>query len=304
MSCQVKPLYNGLMNFYIGCPIWSFKGWVGSFYPLKTKPADFLHEYTRRLTTVEGNTTFYAIPPKKTILNWVAEMPEGFHFCPKLPRTISHEGKLEEHIEDALSFIEIMKQLGSRLGPMFLQLPPRYSPNLLSDLKTFLTEWPHEVRLAVEVRHLDWFDATHHESLNQILTEHNMARVVIDTRPIRELKGDAILRGSAYESLLEARERKPDVPVIPERTADFVFIRYIGHPKMAYNVAFLDEWADYLISQLKDGASAYMFCHSPDNMLAPYICRELHERIASEVTVPPLPWDETDSTTLHQGRLF
>lgn len=292
------------MNFYIGCPIWSFKGWVGNFYPLKTKSADYLREYTRRLTTVEGNTTFYAVPSKATIQGWSAEMPEGFHFCPKLPRTISHEGKLEEHIEDAHSFVEIMGQLGPRLGPIFLQLPPRYSPSLLPDLEAFLADWPRDVRLAVEVRHQDWFDEPNHEKLNHLLEKHSMARVVIDTRPIRNLKGDAILRGSAYQSLLEARERKPDVPVIPERTADFVFIRYIGHPQLTYNVAFLDEWGGYLSSQLREGASAYVFCHSPDNMIAPYLCRELHQHIATQVTVPPLPWDETDSTTLRQGRLF
>ena len=304
MIGKVKSLYNGLMNFYIGCPVWSFKGWVGNFYPEKTRPADFLHEYTRRLTTVEGNTTFYAVPSKETIDGWAAEMPDGFHFCPKIPRTISHEGKLEGHIDGALSFVEIMGQLGPRLGPMFLQLPPRYSPSLLADLEAFLADWPRDARLAVEVRHLDWFDEPHHDALNRLLKQHNMARVVIDTRPIRDLKGDAILRGSAYESLLEARERKPDVPVIPERTADFVFIRYIGHPQLAYNVAFLDEWRDYLVSQLQEGANAYMFCHSPDNMIAPYVCRELHQRVAARVSVPPLPWDETDATTLQQGRLF
>ncbi|MBN1450605.1 MAG: DUF72 domain-containing protein [Anaerolineales bacterium] len=292
------------MNFYIGCPIWSFKGWVGNFYPQGTKPGDFLREYTRRLTTVEGNTTFYTIPPKKTILSWVAEMPETFRFCPKLPRAISHEGTLTQHSEDALSFVEIMDQLGVRLGPMFLQLPPRYSPSLLADLEAFLVVWPRDVRLAVEVRHLDWFDAPHHEALNQLLAQYNMARVVIDTRPIRNLKGDKILRGSAYESLLEARERKPNVPVIPDRTADFIFIRYIGHPKEAYNMAFLTEWAGYLVSQLREGANAYVFCHSPDNMIAPDLCRELHQRVAEQIPVPPLPWDEADANTLQQGRLF
>jgi uncharacterized protein YecE (DUF72 family) len=187
---------------------------------------------------------------------------------------------------------------------MFLQLPPRFSPDLLPNLEAFLAEWPSEIPLAVEVRHLDWFDAPQHDLLNELLTEHNMARVVIDTRPIRNLKRDAILRGSAYESLLEARERKPDVPVIPERTADFVFIRYIGHPDMDYNLAMLDEWVNYLISQLRQGANAYVFCHSPDNMIAPYLCRELHQRIATQVSIPSLPWDETDSTTFQQGRLF
>jgi uncharacterized protein YecE (DUF72 family) len=292
------------MNFYIGCPIWSFKGWEGNFYPLKTKPIDFLREYTRRLTTVEGNTTFYAIPPKKTIEGWAAEMPDGFHFCPKIPRTISHEGNLSRHIEESASFMEIMSQLDSCLGPAFLQLPPRFSPLQFDDLQIFLKAWPSEHQLAVEVRHLDWFDGQSHEELNQLLSQQNMARVMIDTRPIRDLKGDAILRGSAYESLLEARERKPDVPVIPERTANFVFIRYIGHPELEYNTAFLNEWAEYLISQLQEGADIYFFCHSPDNMIAPYLCRELHQRVVEEIPVPPLPWDEADANTLMQGRLF
>lgn len=292
------------MNFYIGCPIWSFKGWVGNFYPQGTKPADFLREYTRRLTTVEGNTTFYAIPSKQTITGWATEMPEGFHFCPKLPRTISHEGRLSDHVDDALSFVDVMSQLGSRLGPMFLQLPPRFGPNLLGDLEAFLASWPADVRLAIEVRHLDWFDEPHHQMLNELLRQYNMARVVIDTRPIHNLKGDTSIRGSAYESLLEARERKPDVPVIPERTSGFVFIRYIGHTQLSYNLALLNEWAEYLISQLRNGADAYIFCHSPDNMVAPELCRNLHQTIAEQISIPPLPWDEADASTLQQGRLF
>src|SRR5262247_705717 len=105
------------MNLYIGCPIWSFKGWVGNFYPKGTKPADFLHEYARRLTTIEGNTTFYAVPSVKTLSQWVDEMPETFRFCPKVPRAISHEGKLTGQIEATKAFIAIMSQLGSRLGP-------------------------------------------------------------------------------------------------------------------------------------------------------------------------------------------
>jgi uncharacterized protein YecE (DUF72 family) len=292
------------MNFYTGCPIWSFKGWVGNFYPEGTKPGDFLHEYTRRLTTVEGNTTFYAVPSTKTIQGWAEEMVDGFRFCPKLPRTISHAGKLTEHIEEVLTFVEIMSELGSNLGPMFLQLPPRYSARQFEDLKAFLQAWPQEYRLAVEVRHLDWFDAPHNDSLNQLLSGHNMARVVIDTRPIRDLKGDKILRGSVYESLLQARERKPDVPVIPETTADFVFVRYIGHPDMQINLPFLNEWADFVAKQLSQGLDAFVFCHSPENLTAPWLCRTLHQRVAGQITIPPLPWDEIDASTFEQGRLF
>jgi uncharacterized protein YecE (DUF72 family) len=279
------------MAVYLGCPVWSFKGWVGNFYPKGTKPADFLREYARRLTTIEGNTTFYAVPVPPTIAAWHEQTPETFRFCFKVPKAISHNGKLVDYADRALGFMDVLRPLDSRLGPFFLQLPPRYSPSLLADLSAFLSRMPTDLRLAVEVRHLDWFEAPQRETLNQLLASHNMARVVIDTRPIRTLEGDAMLAGTSYESLLEARERKPDVPVFLERTADFVFLRFIGHPTLAQNIEFVQEWVEYLVPQLEQGADAFIFCHSPDNLIAPEICREFHRRLSARFPLPPLPWD-------------
>jgi uncharacterized protein YecE (DUF72 family) len=292
------------MSFYIGCPICSWKGWVGNFYPEGTKPSEFLREYTRRLTTVEGNTTFYAVPAQKTLEAWTEEMPPTFRFCPKVSKAISHEGKLMENVERAREFIGVMSQLGTRMGPMFLQLPPRYSPKLLGDLQAFLALWPREVRLAVEVRHPDWFDSPHDEALNELLSNHNMARVTIDTRPIRDLAGDEILAGSVYQTLVEARERKPDVPVVPKRTADFIFVRYIGHPEIEVNQPYLSEWEDYFILQLREGTDVYMFCHSPNNFAAPLLARRTYSQVKEVLDLPPLPWEEVDSENYEQGQLF
>jgi uncharacterized protein YecE (DUF72 family) len=296
------------MNLYVGCPIWAYKGWVGSFYPEGTKPGDFLWEYARRLATVEGNTTFYAVPAAKILQQWAAETPDTFRFCPKLPRTISHAGKLVEHIEEAMRFVEVMSQLGDRLGPMFLQLPPRYPPALFDDLQAFLQAWPAEVPLAVEVRHMGWFGSPHNETLNELLSRYRMARVVIDTRPIRSLQGEKILEGSVYQRLLEARQRKPNVPILPERTAPFVFLRYIGHPQFETNAPFLDEWVDYLTAWLGEGdTEAYVFCHCPDERLDPWLCRHLYRRVAERLPLPPLPWDETGAhggASPKQERLF
>jgi uncharacterized protein YecE (DUF72 family) len=291
-------------QLYIGGPIWAYKGWVGIFYPENTKSTDYLKEYTRRLTTVEGNTTFYAVPNQVTLQSWAAEMPEYFRFCPKLPRTISHAGNLEPRIEQATQFLEVMTQLGDRLGPVFLQLPPRYSPNNFSDLEIFLKSWPKWHPLAVEVRHLDWFNSPYHENLNDLLGEYDMARVVIDTRPIRNLKGDQILKGTVYERLLAARERKPNLPVFPVKTASFTFLRYIGHPKMEQNVPFFEEWSECLSAWLHEGSDAYIFCHCPDERLDPWICREFYARISQRFSLPALPWDEADANTARQARLF
>ncbi len=292
------------MELYLGCPIWSFRGWVGNFYPEKTKPSDYLHEYARRLTAIEGNTTFYAVPAEKTIEQWAAATPESFRFCFKIPKAISHGGTLAGRVDAAQEFVRVMSRLGVRLGPMFLQLPPSYSPHMIDDLRAFLDAWPGSPRLAVEVRHLGWFDGPGNEALNRLLTEHKMARVVIDTRPIRVLDGDKILQGSVYQSLLAARRRKPNVPVMQdEPTTDFLFVRYIGHPQLSVNAPLLDEWASYLANQLKQGKDAFVICHSPENLTAPLLCRELHTRVAQKVPIAPLPWDTAGSTVAEQTRL-
>ena len=229
----------------------------------------------RRLTTVEGNTTFYAVPAQKTIEAWAELLPETFRFCPKVPKAISHEGKLMDNIERAREFIHVMSPLGTHwvLCSCNYRLVTAQTCSLIYE--AFLAVWPREVRLAVEVRHLDWFESPDREALNQLLSEYNMARVVIDTRPIRSLDGDKILEGSVYQTLLAACERKPNVPILPDRTADFIFLRYIGHPQMEQNESLLDEWADYVASQLSAGADAYVFCHSPENLTAPYLCRNV-----------------------------
>jgi len=291
------------MAFYVGCPIWAYKGWVGSFYPEGTKPSDFLREYARQLTTVEGNTTFYAVPAPATLQRWVEETPDTFRFCPKLPRTISHAGNLVEHLEEARQFLEVMSQLGSRLGPLFLQLPPRYSPASIEDLGEFLASWSPRAQLAVEVRHPAWFDPQHHEALQTLLSQHQAARVIIDTRPIRSLSEDGILHDSVYLRLLQARERKPHLPIVSERTAPFTFLRYIGHPQMEQNAPFIEEWAEHLAGWLREGADAYVFCHCPDERLDPRLCREFHQRVSASVPIPPLPQSNLGSDA-GQARLF
>src|SRR5215469_7057594 len=137
--------------------MWGYKEWVGNFFPAHTPSSDFLRLYSRRLNVVEGNTTFYAVPNAETIARWRAETPPEFRFCPKIPRAISHGPDLEGTRASTLEFIERMRGLGERLGPIFLQLPPQFGPEQLGQLQKWLEAWPSQTRLAVEVRHPAFF---------------------------------------------------------------------------------------------------------------------------------------------------
>lgn len=295
-------MQNTQRQFYIGCPIWSHKEWVGGFFPTRTVPGDFLRLYSRKLSTVEGNTTFYATPNAETLARWRTETPPEFRFCPKISRDISHAPVLETTRALTLAFADRLRGLGERLGPMFLQLPPVFGPAQLRQLETWLAFWPTDLRLAVEVRHPGFFEKEHAATLNTLLHRYNVARVIMDARPIRV--------GPAEEQgLLQARERKPDLPVYPAITTDFTFLRYIGHMQSEINTPFLDTWAARLAQWLERGIAVYAFCHCPFEVHSPAICAELYRRLERLTPLPALSW-ESDSgekgpgETLEQGTLF
>jgi len=284
--------------FYIGCPMWGYKEWIGNFFPARTPAHDFLRIYSRKMNTVEGNTIFYALPSAETIARWRQETPSTFRFCPKVSRSISHQPNLEKSRDETLLFVERMRGLEPQLGPTFLQLPPSFNPSQLSQLEAFLNFWPTDVRLAVEVRHADFYKEPHASILNSLLAQHNVARVMMDTRPIRT--------GSAEEQqLLQARERKPNLPLQITTTTDFTMLRYIGHPRMEVNEPLLDGWAQQIGQWLKEGTTVYAFCHCPFEKHSPEICAALHQRVDALVPQPPLNWQsDTTTTEIQQQRLF
>jgi uncharacterized protein YecE (DUF72 family) len=268
---------------YIGCPAWGEKAWVGNFFPARTPASKFLYLYSRRLTSVEGNSTFYATPSTEMIARWRQETPSTFRFCPKVSRDISHGPRLDQTREETLLFTERMRGLGDRLGPMFLQLPPSFAPSHLEHLQAFLVFWPSDLRLAVEVRHPAFFTEQQAGALNVLLGRYHAARVMMDTRPLRT--GD-----TQEEELLATRERKPDLPLQVAVTTDFAFLRYIGHPVVAVNEPFLDEWGPQLGQWLTQGKTLYVFCHCPSEEHAPGLCTALYQRVQALLPLPPLPW--------------
>jgi uncharacterized protein YecE (DUF72 family) len=284
--------------FYIGCPMWGYKEWVGSFFPPHTSSGDFLRIYSNQLTTVEGNTSFYAIPSAETVTRWYTETPPEFRFCFKIPRDISHAPNLDTRKSETYFFTNRIRGLKERVGPIFLQLPPAFGPAQLSQLQGFLDFWPADLRLAVEVRHPDFYKTTHAARLNELLTRYKVARIMMDTRPIRI--------GSAEEKqILQSRERKPDLPLQITSTTDYIFLRYIGHPRMEVNSTFLDTWAWQLAQWIEEGLTLYVFCHCPFEVHSPSICYTLYEKVRALTPLPPLPWhpDQPESG-LEQARLF
>lgn len=272
------------MSFWLGCAIWGYKDWVGDLFPLGSRSSDFLSLYSRRLTAVEGNTTFYSIPDAETVSRWAKATPPGFKFCPKLPRELTHQGLLAPHLSDTIAFLKHMQGLGDRLGPLFAQLPPSYSPVNLADLSTFLQALPlDQVQLAVEVRHLGWFEPENRDRLDTLLQQLGVGRVLLDTRPIYNCPDDP---------QIASERRKPKVPLLIGTTAPFTFIRYISHPELHYNQQFLQTWAAQIDEWLRQNQQVYCFIHCPVEQQSPRTARHLQHLLEQQgAPVPPLPWN-------------
>lgn len=275
-----------MADFRIGCAVWAYKEWLGDFYPRGSRPTNFLRLYGERMSCVEGNTTFYSIPTPDTVKRWATHTPDTFRFCPKLPRTVTHEGALMPQLSKALDFLQLMQGLGPRLGPIFAQLPPRYSPASFTDLAQFLKSWPHDANpLAVEVRHLDWFKPPQSARLNALLTELNIGRVLLDTRPIFTWSNPT------ENPQLHSERKKPRVPLLPTATADSILVRYISHPELDRNHDFLAGWVERVGEWLAKGLSVYFFVHCPQEQKSPAIARYFQEQLENAgIDVPPLPW--------------
>ena len=110
---------------------------------------------------------------------------------------ITHEKNLVGAEAETEDFIRIMAELGDRLGPLLLQLPPSFTVEGMGVLEDFLKGLPEGFRFAVEVRHRSWLGS----DLPAMLSERGVALTLIDY---------------------------PRMPRMDEATADFSYIRLLG----------------------------------------------------------------------------
>ncbi len=153
-------------RLWAGASGYSFKEWLGTFYPEKIKPDQMLAYYAGRLPTVEINNTFYRMPNAETLENWRATTPEGFRFAIKASRRITHMARIKaESAADSVDFLyRNLAALGPKRGAVLFQLPPNLKKDL-PRLVEFLRLLPPEHRAAFEFRNESWFSDDVYDAL-------------------------------------------------------------------------------------------------------------------------------------------
>ncbi len=185
-------------NIRIGTCGFSYKDWLGNFYPQFCPVADFLRFYSSVFNTVEIDATFYRVPGKEMVKRWASQVREGFLFAAKFPRTVTHEGALDKRIRTIELFTEVMRHLDDHLGPLLLQFPYSFKPSEFDLLCRLIEVLPGDIRVAMEVRNKSWLQ---HDELFDLLRSRNVAFTLID---------------------------HPWMPRKAIITADFHYIRFLG----------------------------------------------------------------------------
>jgi len=152
----------------IGTSGWGYDEWLGPFYPKNLAKKDYLSYYSEIFYTNEINTTFYNIPSRGIIENWVKKTPKNFIFSAKVPKTITHEHKLniDECLDELHYFLGVMEPLikSEKLWAFLIQLPPSFNrEEHFGYLKEFIEHWPGDPNregyyLTIEFRDKSWME--------------------------------------------------------------------------------------------------------------------------------------------------
>lgn len=261
--------------YYLGCPVWNCPAWIGTVFKQKTKSKDLLRSYAKIFNTVEGNSTFYALPPSSTIERWMAEAGSHFNFSLKFPKTITHERRLMAAHFETLEFLKILEVLkdGNRLGTCFLQLPPSFNINNIHVLEAYLKNLPADFNYAVEARHISFFDnADNEKRFDDLLRELKTDKVIFDSRPLFSTK-----EMDTHE--VDAASRKPQLPVRQTETFQYPFVRFVARNHVKSNDPWINEWAPTINKWILDGKKPYVMIHAADEAFAPFVAQRFHEKL-------------------------
>lgn len=266
-------------NFYYGAPLWGDKSFVGKLYPPKTKASDYLYYYSRQFTSIELNSSYYRIPSVEQVTKWAALTPADFKFCPKLPQIFSQRNDLG--IDHAMQgvFFEMLYAFEQRLGPVFLQLPPSFSVEKRGALIRYLSQWPQDVKLAVEFRHASWFEEENFEAISKELNDLGICLVITDTAGVREVLHSRVIN-------------------------DMAFVRFTGNSLHPTDYSRIDQWVARLKLWIEKGLKdIYFFAHQPEEILCADIAIDLITKLNKNLSIN-LPMPSFRENEGEQGNLF
>ncbi len=148
------------MPLHIGTCGFSYRDWVGPFYPPGIKSLDMLPFYAEQFGCVEIDSTYYAIPKPRLFESMDQRTPPSFRFAVKAPGSITHlPADTSPDPQEAASFRSSLEPISAagKLGAVLAQFPHSFRPGRegYRRLEWLRDQWP-DLNLIAEFRHRAW----------------------------------------------------------------------------------------------------------------------------------------------------
>ena len=158
----------------VGCAGWNIpRDFAANF----SSGGSHLDRYSKVFNCCEINSSFYRPHKPITWERWAQSVPAQFQFSVKVPRTITHEAKLNCDSGILTEFFRQIKSLHDKLGPVLIQLPPSLQFELVLTRKfASMLRDNYSGDVVWEPRHPSWFN----DQVDDLLKEFRIARVAAD----------------------------------------------------------------------------------------------------------------------------
>jgi len=162
------------MPVNIGTAGWTIPRAVAEHFPSE---GTSLERYASVFPVAEINSSFHRSHRASTWERWRDSVPAAFRFSVKLPKTITHQGKLRDCDDLVGAFLDEAHVLGEKLAVLLVQLPPKLELDwkIAEAFFRHLSDNTH-AGLACEPRNLTWFTS----EAGALLTDLAVARVAAD----------------------------------------------------------------------------------------------------------------------------
>jgi uncharacterized protein YecE (DUF72 family) len=247
-----------MTGWRIGTAGWAIPQGAADVFP---RQGSTLERYAARLNAAEINSTFHRSHRPTTYRRWAESVPAEFRFAVKLPKAITHVGRLSSCADDLAAFAAEIEPLGRRRGPLLVQLPPGLSFDaVVAD--RFFAEARATLggQIVCEPRHASWFSA----EADRLLVRNRVARVAADPACVAGAEEPGGWLGLAY-------------------------FRLHGFPRVywaTYDEAALSRWADRASASAARAADTWLIFDNTAGGAAAGNALSLREALAASVENP------------------
>jgi uncharacterized protein YecE (DUF72 family) len=258
-----------LPKLCVGTSGYSFRDWVGPFYPLRVPARQHLQYYANHFPCLEVNVTHYRMPDTTLLQGMCERTPATFAFIVKLHRSMTHELQRDASLYRAFgAALQPMRDAGKLQG-VLAQFPFRFrnSARNRSHVNCLRQQFA-DTPFFAEFRHLSWLD----DSWFAHMQREDISYVSVDEPQLRDL-----------------------LPPVAQATTDIGYVRLHGRNRdtwyakdpaqgdrydYLYGESELQEWAQRIRQMIQETRRVFVLFNNCHAGKAPANAQAMQEMLA------------------------